>query len=323
MTRKYVLTPDFIPTILIAVRSSLFPMNALPESGVTSTSDTIRVSSKFGSSSPSSAALLYPSSPDASNFKVETKLAYPKAYPSQATVIVPCGPTVATAHLETTTSSNSSPLTMDYNKNNISKDDENNDDDKEIIKAKNNGSVESDHQIDAPETYVASRSPSAAPATIKEQCARDILSLIPRPIARVFFNITADDIASETAIALAATPKVTTSTTTTTCYLANKEEKNPPGQGQQPTGDKREARRGVPVQTAADLVDQCSPGSNHEIETSLLLRAIEHDILDPFADTYCNKHLIFSIIETVLVRLLPELSEHSLTELMEERGMAF
>jgi hypothetical protein len=320
MIRKYVLTPDFIPTILIAVRSSLFPMNALPESGVTSTSDTIRVSSKFGSSSPSSAALLYPPSPDASNFKVETKLAYPKAYPSQATAIAPCDPTVATAHPETTTSSNSSPLVMDHNKNNISKDDENNDDDdddKEINKAKNNGSVESDHQIDAPETYVASHGPSAAPATIKEQCARDILSLIPRPIARVFFNITADDIATETAIALAATPKVTTST------MANKEEKNPPGQGQQPTGDKREARRGVPVQTAADLVDQCSPDSNHGIETSLLLRAIEHDILDPFADTYCNKHLIFSIIETVLVRLLPELSEHSLTELMEERGMAF
>jgi hypothetical protein len=53
------------------------------------------------------------------------------------------------------------------------------------------------------------------------------------------------------------------------------------------------------------------------------LQAIEHDILDLFADEYCNKHLIYSIIETVLVKFLPELSEHSIAELMEDRGIAF
>ncbi|OJJ47653.1 hypothetical protein ASPZODRAFT_131207 [Penicilliopsis zonata CBS 506.65] len=50
------------------------------------------------------------------------------------------------------------------------------------------------------------------------------------------------------------------------------------------------------------------------------LKAIEEDILDLFADEYCNKHLIYSILETVLAKLLPEMSDRSVTELMEDRG---
>ncbi|OJD15281.1 hypothetical protein AJ78_04466 [Emergomyces pasteurianus Ep9510] len=56
-------------------------------------------------------------------------------------------------------------------------------------------------------------------------------------------------------------------------------------------------------------------------EQEALLSAIEHDILDLFADKYCNKHLMYSIIESVLVKLLPELSEHGVAELMAERGV--
>ncbi|EEH45273.2 uncharacterized protein PADG_01423 [Paracoccidioides brasiliensis Pb18] len=56
-------------------------------------------------------------------------------------------------------------------------------------------------------------------------------------------------------------------------------------------------------------------------QEELLLSAFERDILDLFADTYCNKHLMYSIIETVLVKLLPEISELGVTELMAERGV--
>ncbi|KAG5296943.1 PXA domain-containing protein [Histoplasma ohiense] len=56
-------------------------------------------------------------------------------------------------------------------------------------------------------------------------------------------------------------------------------------------------------------------------EQEALLSAIENDILDVFADKYCNKHLMYSIIETVLVKLLPEISEHGIAELMAERGV--
>lgn len=46
------------------------------------------------------------------------------------------------------------------------------------------------------------------------------------------------------------------------------------------------------------------------------------DLLDLFADEYCNKHLVYAIIETVLVRVLPELGERSVRELMEDRGVS-
>lgn len=62
-------------------------------------------------------------------------------------------------------------------------------------------------------------------------------------------------------------------------------------------------------------------GSDGDAEEELLASTIETEILDLFEDEYCNKHLIYSIIETVLARLLPELSDRSIAELMEDRGV--
>jgi hypothetical protein len=56
------------------------------------------------------------------------------------------------------------------------------------------------------------------------------------------------------------------------------------------------------------------------IERQALIGAVE-DILNLFQDSYMNKHLIFAIIELVFVRLIPELGEKGLTQLMEERGV--
>lgn len=50
-----------------------------------------------------------------------------------------------------------------------------------------------------------------------------------------------------------------------------------------------------------------------------VLAEIEHGILDVFGDAYCNKHLVYGLLELVLVRLLPELAEKGVTELWEER----
>lgn len=36
-------------------------------------------------------------------------------------------------------------------------------------------------------------------------------------------------------------------------------------------------------------------------------------------DEYCNKHLMYSVLELVLVRLLPELSDKGVVELWDER----
>lgn len=64
------------------------------------------------------------------------------------------------------------------------------------------------------------------------------------------------------------------------------------------------------------------PGVTVDPEELHLLETIEQELLDLFEDDYCNKHLVYSIVETVLARLLPELSERSIADLMEDRGVA-
>lgn len=50
-----------------------------------------------------------------------------------------------------------------------------------------------------------------------------------------------------------------------------------------------------------------------------IVTEIESDILDVFGDAYCNKHLMYSALELILVRLIPELAEKGVMELWEER----
>jgi hypothetical protein len=46
------------------------------------------------------------------------------------------------------------------------------------------------------------------------------------------------------------------------------------------------------------------------------------EILDVFGDSYLNKHLVYNVLELVIVRLLPELGESTPSELLNERGVA-
>ncbi|KZF22207.1 hypothetical protein L228DRAFT_148448 [Xylona heveae TC161] len=48
-------------------------------------------------------------------------------------------------------------------------------------------------------------------------------------------------------------------------------------------------------------------------------REIEENVLGLLDDPYCNKHLIYSIVELILVRLMPELGETGVKDLMEAR----
>lgn len=54
-------------------------------------------------------------------------------------------------------------------------------------------------------------------------------------------------------------------------------------------------------------------------EKTRMLCEIEEGILDVFGDAYCNKHLMYLILELVLVRLMPELAQKGVTELLAER----
>lgn len=59
-------------------------------------------------------------------------------------------------------------------------------------------------------------------------------------------------------------------------------------------------------------------GDDHQ-EDERILSEIETGVLDVFSDAYCNKHLVYSIVELVLVRVMPELAERGVIELLEER----
>ncbi|KAM0820794.1 hypothetical protein AB5N19_06614 [Seiridium cardinale] len=50
-----------------------------------------------------------------------------------------------------------------------------------------------------------------------------------------------------------------------------------------------------------------------------ILSEIEAGILDVFSDAYCNKHLVYGMLELILVRIMPELAEKGIIELWEER----
>ncbi|EED20101.1 conserved hypothetical protein [Talaromyces stipitatus ATCC 10500] len=129
-------------------------------------------------------------------------------------------------------------------------------------------------------------------AAIKRQCAAEILSLIPKSIARAFFGGGAK-------------------------HRANNDT----------TNNRNESSHGeLPPSTVNGSSRGSSAATNHTDEnkddkTEELLEAIERDLLDPFSDAYCNKHLIYAIVELFLIKLMPELSEHSISGLMEERGI--
>ncbi|KAL5606728.1 hypothetical protein BROUX41_003122 [Berkeleyomyces rouxiae] len=50
-----------------------------------------------------------------------------------------------------------------------------------------------------------------------------------------------------------------------------------------------------------------------------LIREIDETILDVFSDEYCNKHLMYAIVELALVRLIPELAEKTVEDLLDDR----
>jgi hypothetical protein len=43
------------------------------------------------------------------------------------------------------------------------------------------------------------------------------------------------------------------------------------------------------------------------------------EVLNIFGDSYCNKHILYGVVELIVVRLVPELAEKGVEELLEER----
>ncbi|KAL4815220.1 PXA domain-containing protein [Aspergillus spinulosporus] len=142
------------------------------------------------------------------------------------------------------------------------------------------------------------RRPSPAEvASIRRKCALGILNLVPRPIARRLFGVPTEPSSGDIS-AQVESPALSPS------------QFQAAGPG---------ARSGYPSSSPSPVA--LGSDNRSDAEESLLASAIESNILDLFADEYCNKHLVYSIIETVLAKLMPELSDRSIAELMEDRAV--
>ncbi|KAK2877202.1 hypothetical protein FQN49_001352 [Arthroderma sp. PD_2] len=205
-----------------------------------------------------------------------------------------------------------------------------------------------------------SQQPSASELkSIKRACAASILALIPRRIALAIFAIQTDRrLASGLSTTAGDKPDPLVRSSTPVASVNSRINAPLPSAGSKPglasdskpsRGDVRRdgpatSRQNVQARSShdrnssrdkkkvaddgPDLPKASSgkapkPEAYDEGEDAALLTAIEHDLLDLFSDTYCNKHLIYSVVEAILVKLIPEMGEHSVTELMNERGVSW
>ncbi|GAB1320530.1 PXA domain-containing protein [Madurella fahalii] len=90
-------------------------------------------------------------------------------------------------------------------------------------------------------------------------------------------------------------------------------------------GRDRDRGRGPVDLTVANTVNasagKASGAADQEAdeEEEMILDEIERSVLDVFGDAYCNRHLVYAMLELVLVRLVPELAEKGVIELLGER----
>ncbi|KAJ5499907.1 PX-associated sorting nexin 13 [Penicillium expansum] len=164
-------------------------------------------------------------------------------------------------------------------------------------------------------------------AAIKRRCAASLLALIPRSVVRTFLGVPSSapplpysgdgTCSSNSSPSLVTSPPPSPGAHQKSSQegKANLAPSHPPlPSGPCPVGC---------AQLAAERLrtdDDSSAGVDSE--ELHLLETIENDILDLFADEYCNKHLVWSIIETVIAKVLPEMTERSVEDLLEDRGVA-
>ncbi|KAJ5818763.1 PX-associated sorting nexin 13 [Penicillium riverlandense] len=301
---KYVLTPTLLPNILRATRSALFPANARPPSQIT----------PVNLRAPSPAPQLF-------------------VQPAASTQKSLANPSVVAAAIRKPPATSSA-----TGKSNVSNSQSHSGTDRVagVSSPSTKADVTATHPtpsntiLDTDRTRARPSDPEIA--AIKRQCATSLLSVIPRRVARTFFGVSSP-----------AAPRPVTGDGDGTCSSTSRSSSSVTANSRVPpsieveTGDHRPRSAsaqangaGVASSPTSPTNDRASterlhmdqPGVIVDPEELHLLESIEQDLLDLFEDDYCNKHLVYSIVETVLARLLPELSERSIADLMEDRGVA-
>ncbi|KAJ5364130.1 uncharacterized protein N7496_009843 [Penicillium cataractarum] len=172
-------------------------------------------------------------------------------------------------------------------------------------------------------------------AAIKRRCAASLLAVIPLKVARTLFGVPPPSSSDRTCSAATGNSPFTTSEPSPPpsldgdgggCPRSSLQDKGTtPSSQASPLSSSAPTLAGLTSESgdypAAQRTDEGNEESDIDLEELYFLEAIETDLLDLLADEYCNKHLVYSIIETALARVLPELTERTVEDLMEDRGV--
>lgn len=174
-------------------------------------------------------------------------------------------------------------------------------------------------------------------AALRRRCANALLALVPKRVGRLYYSSSTWPWSTRSTNA----PKGPSSRSGPSKGSSNNAAHNTNSTGEEvararltedgksvrdshatltPEGSKRQfGETGVqPTEVGGDLqADMCDEADDED--ESRIISEIDTDILDVFSDAYCNKHLVYGILELILVRLMPELAEKGITELWEER----
>lgn len=162
-------------------------------------------------------------------------------------------------------------------------------------------------------------------AAIRRQCAASLLALIPRPVARRFLGTDAAGTSRPNRVPIdnrnTNNDQLNGSTNGHNTITDNPNTSDDLQRQRKLPQAAPPPSRGSPPSPSPSTLSPSSPNTDRD-EEEFLLSIIENEFLDLLEDEYCNKHLVYSILETVLGRLLPELGERSIGALLEDRGVS-
>ncbi|KAJ5208801.1 hypothetical protein N7449_003180 [Penicillium cf. viridicatum] len=184
-------------------------------------------------------------------------------------------------------------------------------------------------ELNDPAESAKGNSPSKAEiAAIKRRCAASLLAVIPRSVVRTFLGVPSSapppPYNGDGTCSSNSSPSLVTSSPLPSPSVHH--ESFQEGKATLAPSHSPLPSRPCPVAcghlAAERLRTDDDPSAGIDWEELHLLDIIERDFLDLFADEYCNKHLVWSIVETVLAKVLPEMAERSVEDLLGDRGVA-
>lgn len=170
-------------------------------------------------------------------------------------------------------------------------------------------------------------------AALRRRCASALWGLVPKAVGELYygtdnwawFGVKTNTITNE-GVNLRTDPLKTSSSSSSSAFKHNHATNLKGGTDAGPSHMSPADENNPMMRSDATLCSQSKPNEPGETlprhdreDEARRLFEIEAGIVDIFSDAYYNKHLIYGILELVLVRLVPELAEKGVGELWEER----